>query len=69
MAAMVSSSPVWEAFPELNRSMAQHLLVVLIERMRAPVASPTGQDGGEDDEHAGRAVVGTDREQGATLAS
>jgi hypothetical protein len=67
--ARLSSSPGWEAFPELNRLMAQHLLVVLIERMRAPVASLTSQDGGEDDEHVGRVVVGVDRQQGATLAS
>jgi hypothetical protein len=65
----VTVSPTWEAFPELNRLMIQRLLVVLIERMRAPLASPTSQDGGEDDEHAGRVAVGAGREQDAVLAS
>ena len=53
---MLVTAPVWEAFPEVNRVLAGHLLGVLVERMVQAMAG--GGSGGERDERHGEAALG-----------
>ena len=53
---MLVTAPVWEAFPEVNRVLAGHLLGVLVERMVQAMAG--GGSGGERDERHGEAPLG-----------
>jgi len=50
------TAPVWEAFPEVNRVLAGHLLGVLVERMVQAMAG--GGSGGERGERHGEAALG-----------
>ena len=51
----VTAVPAWEAFPEVNRMLAGHLLALLVERM----VRAAGGNGGERGEHCGDAARGT----------
>ncbi len=53
---MLVTAPVWEAFPEVNRVLAGHLLGVLVERMVQAMAG--GGSGGERGERHGEAALG-----------
>jgi hypothetical protein len=50
------TAPVWEAFPEVNRVLAGHLLGVLVGRMVQAMAG--GGSGGERGERHGEAARG-----------
>ena len=51
---MLATGPTWEAFPEVNRMLAGHLLALLVERM----VRAAGGSGGERGEHHGEAALG-----------
>ena len=50
------TAPAWEAFPEVNRVLAGHLLGVLVGRMVQAMAG--GGSGGERGERHGEAALG-----------
>jgi len=52
---VLATGPAWEAFPEVNRMLAGHLLALLVERM----VRAAGGNGGERSEHCGDAARGT----------
>ena len=52
---MLATGPAWEAFPEVNRMLAGHLLALLVERMARAAG---GGDGGERGECCGEAALG-----------
>jgi hypothetical protein len=53
LAASPGEVPPWEAFPQVNRVLVEHLLSLLVERMMAPADPASGGCGGERDESAG----------------
>jgi hypothetical protein len=50
---VLATGPAWEAFPEVNRMLAGHLLALLVERM---VRAAGDGSGGERGEHHGGAA-------------
>ena len=53
---VAATVPAWEAFPEVNRVLAGHLLAVLVERMVQAMAG--GGSGGERGECRSEAALG-----------
>jgi len=52
----LATSPVWVAFPEVNRVLAGRLVGLLVERMVHAMVS--GGSGGERGERCGEAALG-----------
>src|SRR5258708_32509511 len=55
LAASPGGVPSWEAFPEMNRVLAERLLGLLVERMMAPAEPASGGGGGGRGGGAGQA--------------